>query len=249
MGWLLFVSMFYSCASTRSTTYFQSQQMVDSKQYTTLSTADRLPLRIQPDDMLTIVINSLSDESNALFSRGAGSSGGGSQPLGYPVNGEGDVNLPLVGKIRLAGMTLDEAGGFIKDQLSRYVKDATVNVHVLNHKFTVIGEVARPGIYNLGNNPTTLAEVIGMAGDLTTYGRRDNVMLIRTINNKREVIKLDLTSRQIFNSPYYFIENRDVVYVESRPSKFTTTSRSLQMLPVILSITSTALIVLNFLTR
>ncbi len=245
-----------SCISSRSITYFQNNN-VDTKYSATLASSNPALLRIQADDMLAIVVSSMSEETNALFNvlnsnsitTPQFSTGGGSQPLGYLVDMAGEVNLPLIGKVRVAGLTLDEANAYITSQLDRYVKSPTVNVRVLNHKFTVIGEVTRPGIYNLADKPTTLPEVIGMAGDLTLYGQRNNVKLIRTIDNKREIIELDLTSQQIFNSPYYFIENNDVVYIEAIPSKTLTTERSVQLLPIGLAITSTAVLLVSLLIR
>lgn len=250
------IALLSSCASSKSITYFQSQNTDDAKYQATLLASDPIPLRIQSNDMLAIVVSSLSEESNALFNvlnasavtipRFSSGGGGGSQPIGYLVDASGEVSMPLLGKVKLAGLTLEEASEFTKNQLSRYIKEPTANVRILNHKFTVIGEVARPGIYNLDDNSTSLPEVIGMAGDLTVFGRRNNVMLIRTVNNKREVIKLDLTSRKILNSPYYFIENNDVVYVEPNSGKITSTDRTLQLLPVVVSILTTTLLVVRF---
>ncbi|WP_332368200.1 polysaccharide biosynthesis/export family protein [Spirosoma telluris] len=157
--------------------------------------------------------------------------------------------MPLIGRLKVAGLTLDESETFIKDKLDKYLKETTVNVRQLNHKFTVIGEVTRPGIYNLIDNHTSFPEAIGIAGDLTVYGRRDNVMLIRTVKGKREVVKLDLTSRNILDSPYYFIQNNDVVYVEPRQGKITSTDRTVQLLPIFLGVTSTLLVIVNLILR
>ena len=258
MGYLFLGAMLSSCSSVKSITYFRGQSELDTARYTTLATIKPIAFKIQPDDVLAVVVNSLSEESNLIFNSLNTNSvamvnypgaGGGSQPLGYLVDSTGAITLPLVGKIKLAGMTVDEADGFIKDKLSRYIKEPTVNVRTLNHKFTVIGEVTRPGVFNLIDNHTTLPEVIGIAGDLTVYGRRDNVMLIRTVNYKREIIKLDLTSRQVLNSPYYFIRNNDVLYVESRAGKITSTDRTLQLLPIFFGITSTILVLVSLFTR
>ena len=259
---LLIVPMFYSCTSTKTITYFQGQSAVDTARYSTLATIEPSITRIQPDDILAIVVSSLSDESNVLFNfsntnaltttsfPGSSNGGGGrNQPLGYLVDPMGNVDIPLVGKAKVAGSTLEEAGIIIKEKLAKYLKEPTVNVRQLNHKFTVIGEVGRPGVYNLLDNHTTLPEVIGMAGDLTVYGRRNNVMLIRTTDNKREVIRLNLTSRQVLDSPYYFIRNNDVVYVETLPGKITSTDRTVQLLPIFLGVTSTLLVIVNLLLR
>lgn len=247
-----------SCVSSnKQITYFQNNENIDTKYSALLSASSPAPLRIQADDMLAIVVSSMSEETNALFNvlnsnsitTPQFSTGGGNQPLGYLVDVAGEVNLPLIGKVRVSGLTLNEANAYITNQLDRFVKSPTVNVRVLNHKFTVIGEVTRPGIYNLSDNPTTIPEVIGMAGDLTLYGRRDNIKLVRTVNNKREIIELDLTSQQLFNSPYYFIENNDVVYVDARPGRAISTERAVQLLPIGVAIASTALLLTNIFLR
>ena len=250
--WVLIAPLFYSCSSSKSLTYFKKDSAVGTRQSPDLAAIEQIPLRIQPNDILAIVVSSLSDESNALFntlntssiitSSFPGAAPRAGQPIGYPVDENGEVNLPLVGKVRLAGMTLQEASNSVKEYLSQFIKDPSINVRLLNHKFTVIGEVNRPGIYNLLENRTTLPEVIGIAGELTIYGRRNNVMLIRTINNKREVMRLDLTSRQVLNSPYYFIENNDVVYIEAGPGRGTFTDRTLQLIPTSVALITTTLL-------
>ncbi|WP_461091603.1 polysaccharide biosynthesis/export family protein [Spirosoma gilvum] len=254
--------MLYSCASPKTITYFQGQGPVDTIRYSTLASIEPAISRIQTDDILAIVVSSLSEESNVLFnfsntnalttssfpgtSTGAGSR---NQPLGYLVDPMGNVEIPLVGKAKVAGMTLEEAGVFIKEKLSKYLKEPTVNVRQLNHKFTILGEVNRPGVYNLLDNHTTLPSIIGMAGDLTVYGRRTNVMLIRTTNEKREVFRVDLTSRQILDSPFYYIRNNDIIYVEPLPGRVTSTDRTVQLLPIFLGVTSTLLVIVNLILR
>ncbi|GAB3333820.1 polysaccharide biosynthesis/export family protein [Larkinella ripae] len=249
-------TLFTSCTSSRTITYFQNKDVLEDKQYANLARIEEIPKRIQPDDILAIVVNSLSEESNAIFntanttliqtSRFPGSvSTSQGQPLGYSVDQNGEINFPLAGKVRLAGMTLNEANVFLKEIVTQYIKDPSVDIRLLNHKFTVIGEVNRPGIYNLLNRQTTLPDVIGIAGDLTLFGQRNNVMLIRSVNSKREVIKLDLTSRQILNSPYYFIENNDVIYVASRPGRLTGSDRTLQLIPIVVTIITTSLLLYN----
>lgn len=262
VNWLSFALLFYSCATPKTITYFQGQGTVDTARYSTLATIEPAVSRIQSDDILAIVVSSLSEESNVLFNfsntnalttasfPGTSTGGGGrNQPLGYLVDPLGNVEIPLVGKTKLSGMTLEEAGVVIKEKLNKYLKEPTVNVRHLNHKFTVIGEVTRPGVYNLLDNHTTLPEVIGMAGDLTVFGRRTNVMLIRTTESKREVFRIDLTSRKLLDSPFYFIQNNDVIYVETLPGKITSTDRTVQLLPIFLGLTSTLLVIVNLILR
>ncbi|MES2519131.1 MAG: polysaccharide biosynthesis/export family protein [Bacteroidota bacterium] len=217
--------------------------------------------KIQSDDILAITVSSLSEESNIVFNfpninaitttNFPGSSNGQprNQPLGYLVDPSGNIEMPLVGKTKLLGLTLEESGNLIKEKLEKFLKEPTVNVRLLNHKFTVIGEVNKPGVYNLLDNHTTLPEVIGMAGDLTIYGRRDNVMIVRTTNGKREVVKINLTSREFLDSPYYFIQNADVIYVETMKGKITSTDRTIQLIPIVTGVASTFILLLNFLKK
>ncbi|GAB4016636.1 hypothetical protein GCM10028808_45700 [Spirosoma migulaei] len=179
----------------------------------------------------------------------AGGGGNNSQPLGYLIDSSGYTNLPLAGKVKLAGLTNTEAEQLVKDKLDKYLKEVTVSIRNLNRRFTVFGEVGRPGVYNLLNDRTTLPQIISSVGDLTTYGRRDNVMIIRTINEKREIVKVDLTKRDILNSPYYYIRQDDIIYVEPRPGRITSTDRTLQLAPIFLGVTSTLLVILNFIRR
>lgn len=253
------VSVLSSCTSPKTITYFQRKNLAYEKPYSNLASSEQLPVRVQPNDVLAVVVNSLSEESNALFtvrnlatvqtSSFPGTGSGNAQPLGFPVSQSGEINLPLAGQVMVAGMTLKETEAFLEERLTDYVKSPTVKVRLLNHKFTVLGEVNRPGIYNMLDQRTTLTDVIGIAGDLTLFGRRDNVMLVREVNSKRQVIRIDLASRQALESPYYYIENNDVIYVESRPSRITASDRTIQLLPVILSTITTSILLYNVVAR
>ncbi len=257
----LLLPLFYSCVSTKNITYFQGKGSIDTTRYTTLSAIEPMIPKIQSDDILAITVSSLSEESNIVFNfpninaitttNFPGSSNGQprNQPLGYLVDPSGNIEMPLVGKTKLLGLTLEESGNLIKEKLEKFLKEPTVNVRLLNHKFTVIGEVNKPGVYNLLDNHTTLPEVIGMAGDLTIYGRRDNVMIVRTTNGKREVVKINLTSREFLDSPYYFIQNADVIYVETMKGKITSTDRTIQLIPIVTGVASTFILLLNFLKK
>ena len=256
---LLFVPFLYSCVSTKSITYFQGTGSVDTTRYTTLSAIEPMIPKIQSDDILAITVSSLSEESNIIFNfpninaitttSFPGSINGGvrNQPLGYLVDPIGNIEMPLIGKSKVIGLTLEESATLVKGKLEKFLKEPTVNIRLLNHKFTVIGEVNKPGVYNLLDNHTTLPEVIGMSGDLTIYGRRDNVMLIRSTNGKREVVKIDLTSRNFLDSPYYFIQNGDMIYVETMKGKITSTDRTIQLIPIVTGVASTFILLLNLL--
>jgi polysaccharide export outer membrane protein len=258
-NFLLFIPFLYSCVSTKNITYFQGKGSIDTIRYTTLSAIKPMIPKIQADDILAITVSSLSEESNIIFNfpninpitttSFPGGIGGGAknQPLGYLVDPAGNIEMPLIGKAKIIGLTLEESGTLIKEKLEKFLKEPTVNVRLLNHKFTVIGEVNKPGVYNLLDNHTTLPEVIGMAGDLTIYGRRDNLMIIRITNGKREVVKIDLTKRDFLDSSYYYIQNGDMVYVETMKGKITSTDRTIQLIPIVTGVASTFILLLNLL--
>ncbi|RYU93741.1 polysaccharide biosynthesis/export family protein [Emticicia agri] len=265
---LLFLSSAFffvsSCVrvTTKDITYFQSG---DSLSYQTLPSITPQVTFIQPDDILAITVSSLSEESNVIFNfpninpltttsfpGGTGGGMGRNQPLGYLVSPKGNIDMPLVGAISIKGMTLEQAADSIKVKLLNFLKEPTVNVRFLNHKFTIIGEVNRPSVFNLLDDHTTLPEAIGMAGDLTIYGLRKNVTLIRTTGDKREVVKIDLTKRDFFNSPYYYIRNNDVIYIDINKGKVTYTDQrvqNLQLIPIYTGIITTAALIITLIFK
>lgn len=257
-----FSLFFTSCVSTKNVTYFQGSDPLDTVRYSTLKTVTPLIPKIQPDDILAVTVSSLSAESNEVFNfqnvtplittnfPGVSSNGmARNQPLGYLVDPSGNIELPLIGKILVINLTLEDAGVKIKQELTKYLKEPTANVRFLNQKFTILGEVNRPGIYNLTDNHTSLPEVLGVAGDLTIFGRRDNVMLIRTTDGKREIIKLNLNVREVLDSPYYFIRNGDVVYIEPTKGRITSSDRTLQLIPIATGVTTSLVLLLNLLFK
>lgn len=256
--YLLAIVLCASCVrvDTRNITYFQSR---DTLAYQVMPPITPQVTRIQPDDILAVVVSSLSEESNVLFntanengitmSRFGGVGAAGNQPLGYLVDSSGRIEIPLVGRVKLTGLTLEQAADTVKQKLLVYLKEPTVNIRFLNHKFTVLGEVIKPGVFNIVDDHTTLPEAIALAGDLTLYGLRKNVMLIRTTAEKREVVRIDLTQRDFFNSPYYYLRNNDVIYVDMNKGKVTTTDQRIQLLPIYLSVATTLLVIANFFRR
>jgi polysaccharide export outer membrane protein len=134
---------------------------------------------------------------------------------GYLVK-SGEIVFPILGKIKVEGLTPQQLATTIEEKLisEGYVTDPVVIVRLLNYKIYVMGEVARPGIVNVDNEKMTILEAVAAAGDLTIYGKRDNITVIREKDGKREVGTVDLTSKEIFNSPYYYVQQSDVIYVE-----------------------------------
>ena len=260
----LFASLFLlaSCVSTKNVTYFQGNDLLDTVRYSTLKQVDPVISTIQVDDILSITVSSLSEESNELYNRrnitplqttnfpGGVSGMGRTQPLGYLVDPNGFIEMPLVGKIKVLNLNVDAAAEVIRQEIVKFVKDPSVSVRFLNQKFTVIGEVNRPGVYNLLSDHVTLPEVLGTAGDLTIFGKRDNVMLMRTYESgKREIVKINLNNRAVLESPYYYIRNNDVLYVEAIAGKVTASDRTLQLIPIVTGVTTSLVLLLNLLFK
>jgi polysaccharide export outer membrane protein len=221
--------------------------------------------KIHVGDILGIIVSSLNKESNeilnfynvsslplATFSPGA--AGAGSQPLGYPVDSLGTVSMPLIGKQKLVGLTLQQAEERIRIEVEKTLKDPAVNIRFMNHKFTVLGEVGQAGIFNLLNDQTTIIEALTAAGDLTVYGKRDSITVIRAVNGRREIGKVSLRNREVFTSPYFYIRHDDIIYVE--PTKYKTlpqptqpTSLFVQRAPIYLSLVTTFLSLFYLISR
>lgn len=244
---ILMTSFLFSCGTTQQMVYFQG----DTSKYVPLKVIKPQVVRIQPNDILSIAVSSLSEESNKIFELPitaglrytnfpGGSSGAsqGIQPLGYEVDSLGNVEAPLIGIVNLSGLTAAEAADRIKKKLNVFLKEPTVNVRILNHQFTMLGEVNRPGTYNLLDNRTSIIAALGVAGDLTTYAQRTNVVLIREENGKRQEVRLNLLSQDILNSPYYFLRNGDIIYVEPSRVKANYNDRTYQMVPILTSVVS-----------
>lgn len=231
-----------SCVSPKSIVYFQG----DSTRYYSQEVKDTYIPKIQPSDILTIIVGSLSPEANEVFNAPnqfttastnyANVGGARVQPLGYMVDSDGNIEIPLVGKLKVSGMRTVQAADTIRVRLQNYLKEPSVIVRNLNFKVSVLGEVKSPAIYVIPDEKITLPEVLSLAGDLTIYGNRKNVMLIREEGGKREYYRVDLTSREIFDSPYYYLHKNDVVYVEPVKSRMLDTDSRVRTVPIIVAI-------------
>lgn len=192
-------------------------------------------IRIQSEDLLRITVHSFDPAAAAPFNlekegqnqrQGAqgGNQGATSLELfmGYFVDQEGYIDFPVLGRISIQGKTLEEAKFEILERLKPYLKDAVVNIRYLNFKVTVLGEVNNPGTIRLTNKRVTLLEVLGMAGDLTDYANRKKILVIREENGKRAYEELNLETNEMFASPYFYLQQNDVLYIEPIKAKVAT---------------------------
>ncbi|WP_243409661.1 polysaccharide biosynthesis/export family protein [Pontibacter virosus] len=177
-------------------------------------------LTIQPNDMLDISITSLSPESNVLFNSGVIQVGGGAsssstgKTSGYLVDRNGYVLIPVIGKVRIAGLTKQEAINDLALRLGKYARDPIVDIKFMNFKITVIGEVNTPSTFNVTSDRINVLEALGLAGDMTPYGKRENVLIIREQSGERITTRIDLNKKEVLNSPFFYLQQNDIVYVE-----------------------------------
>ena len=214
-----------SCGTTQNVVYFSDLDSTKVKEVPIAAFKEPL---IQTDDILSITIQTLDiSASNTMSQTSASSSGSGTSEKnsspeaaavsGFLVDKDGNVEIPILGVLKLAGLTTTQAKELIRKKASQYYKDPTIQVRFANYKITILGEVSRPSTYTMPNEKVTILDAISLAGDLTIYGKRENVLLMRDNGDKKEIVRLNLNSSNTISSPYYYLKQNDVVYVE--PSK------------------------------
>jgi len=211
-----------SCYSRKKITYLYDLR--DSMNYSSTITNASKPL-IQNDDILMIKITTLDQSTNELFNSGTlqigekgGSAGSGLTQEGYLVDKNGQIMLPYIGKVSVAGKTKEEVKEIISKEISKYVKDPIVNISFNNFKYTVLGEVNAPGVKSVKGERINVFEAIAESGDMTMFAIRNKVMLLREANGKREMVRLDFQDSKILESPYFYLQQNDIIYVE--PTKY-----------------------------
>lgn len=253
IGFIFISFLFASCNSSRKIAYFENLEDASFK-----STLANVEAPIQKNDILTIAISSLNAEASAIFNPAANtvtkvatSSGNDALAGGYLVNTDGNIQLPIIGTIAAAGLTKKQ----LKENLTNIILekklliDPIVDIRYLNFEVTVIGEVGRPTVITVPSEKISLIKALGLAGDLTIYGRRDNVLLIREEKGQRITRHIDLNSSEFLNSPYYYLQPNDVIYVEPNKTKVASSSRSQQIVPIVLSSLSIIVVVVTSLIK
>jgi polysaccharide export outer membrane protein len=201
--------------SRKDVIYFQDidslREQQDSISYTTI---------IRPGDLLTITVSALNPETVIPFNpplistaTGDGSINGARQIQTYLVDKDGTIEFPVLGTLGLGSLTRQEATVFLKNKLSTYIKGPIINLRILNFTISVLGEVQRPGTFTVDDERVTVLEALGLAGDMTIFGERSKVQVIREENGKTKYAVLDFTSVDLINSPFYYLQQNDVVIV------------------------------------
>jgi polysaccharide biosynthesis/export protein len=210
-----------SCSQHKNIAYFQNIDQVSELNGSSFEST------MQPDDLLLIIVSAPDQEAAAPFNLtteniptviGQAGMAQRQQQL-YLVDKNGAIDFPVLGQIQIGGLTKTEVVKQLKDKLALYIKNPIVNIRIMNYKITVQGEVTKPGSYPINSERVTLVEALGMAGDLTIYGKRNNIVVVRETQGKKTVGRVDLTKADFINSPYYYLSQNDLVYVEPNKAK------------------------------
>jgi polysaccharide export outer membrane protein len=249
----------FSCATKDDVVYFNG---MDSSNNTI--GLDSYSPTYHIDDELVIIVNALDAEAARPFNKYAVTvpqniSGqvtaldaqGRQRIQTYRVDPDGNINFPVLGKIKVAGLDRQQATLLLQEKLSDYIKDPIVDIQTVNYRITVLGEVARPGNYTAQNERITILEAISLAGDMTIYGERENVLVIQDYDGKKTYTRVNLKSDEIFNSPVYYLSQNDIVYVEPNKTRARNSAIGAQTgvvltsLGLLISLTSLAAVILT----
>ncbi|WP_297517249.1 polysaccharide biosynthesis/export family protein [Flavobacterium sp.] len=236
-----------SCVSKKKYYYLQGDYNMSN------AAANYEPI-IQKDDRISIQVFTYQRELSEPFNIDIGANGnmgggnlGNNPNMGYLVDSEGTIDFPTLGKLSVAGYTIEQLRLMLTDKLKAYLVDPIINIRILNFKVTVLGAVASPGVKSFTTNRVTILDVIAASGDVSPYGRRQEVMVIRDYQGVKSFNTIDLTKSDLVNSPYFYMDQNDVVYVRERKAKIDATA--LPNLPIIVSSISFLTTMVLLLTR
>ncbi|CAM1341454.1 polysaccharide biosynthesis/export family protein [Tenacibaculum amylolyticum] len=209
-----------SCVSKKEITYFQNDTIEQAKVSNSYKTI------FKPDDLLQITVSAIDFETVKPFNLPAVSFAtttdraiGTPQQQTYLINNDGYIDFPVIGKIKLGGLTREQAIKLLKSKLDPdYVKNPTINIRIANFSITVLGDVKNPGTYTIPNERITILEALGLAGDLNITGKRNTIKVFREINGQKIEYNVDLRSNKVFTSPVYYLQQNDLVYVDQNKS-------------------------------
>lgn len=220
---LSLVVLLFSCAPRKKIVYYQNIDSVTASQ-----NANSYEVKIQPDDLLMIIVSAEDPEIALPFNLSTiatqndsnlQAATGQRTIQSYLVDKSGDIQFPVLGKLHIGGLTRTEALQFLKDKIAVYIKNPIINMRIMNFKFSMQGEVNIPGTYSITSERVTLIEALSMAKDMTIYGKRNNILIIREVNGVKSFNRVDVTKADFINSPFYYLAQNDVVYVEPNRTK------------------------------
>lgn len=248
--------LFSSCGNLKQLQYLQGN--IDTAAYAHINYIEPT---IQRGDILSITVYSDNQLASAVFNQGGATSLSPTSPntaaatnlsaSGYAVNQDGNIQLYEIGSLKVEGMTKKQLGDLLARQYGErnLLKNPFVEVRFLNFKVTVIGDVGSPGVHSFVSERVSIFDAIGMAGDLTTFAKRDNVLIVREVDGARKFTRLDLTSPTVFNSPYYYLRQNDMIVVDPTRFKATLTDQTFRTISIVTSIISVVAIIYSVFVR
>ncbi|MDO9000958.1 MAG: polysaccharide biosynthesis/export family protein [Bacteroidota bacterium] len=251
---LIFISALSitSCVNKKKIIYFQGDKAIAS------DTTKKHSSFFKIDDLLMITIMSMDAEATKPFNLSTyganqnslnSASNTNSNLKGYLIDENGEIDFPVIGKIKLAGLNRTGASELIKEKLKDYLKDPIVHIEIQNFNITILGDVSKPGNYIVNHERITIIEAIGLAGDLNISGLRKNVLVIRDNNGIKTETRIDLTGKEVFNSPVFYLQQNDVIYVEQNRAKKNASAINAASISILVSLTTLVLTFITLLTR
>ena len=210
-----------ACVSPKEVVYIQNEEGVALNEEVTsfeptIQTGDLISILVTGSEAKAVIPYNLYESP---INTSAGSFNANGKIVPYLVDANGEINFPQLGKVKVVGKTTKELNQELTTTLSQFIQNPTINIRIENFKVTILGEVKAPGTYTISNERVTILEALGMAGDMDYQGKRKDVTLVREVDGKRTVTEIDLTSRELFNSPYYYMAQNDVLYVAPNKAK------------------------------
>jgi polysaccharide biosynthesis/export protein len=248
----LIVLSLFSCRNVEDVAYFQksSNKQKDNKVIYPNFKPDRnkdIPTYenlIQVSDILSIYVSSLSPEASSFFNsiapierneQTSTSSFSTRTDVGYLVDAQGMIELPLIGKVKVVGLTTGIARDTLTARLEKYLQYPSVRIYIENFRVTILGEVNRPGVYSVTNEKITIPEALGLAGDLNIFADRTNLTLIRDENGEKKYTEIDVTRRDLFEAPYYYLRSGDILYISPVKGRVAQSDNFYRVLPIVMS--------------
>jgi polysaccharide export outer membrane protein len=219
----LLVLLIFSCKSREEVVYYQN---IDA--LATTEKANSYEIKIQPDDLLMIIVSADDPETAIPFNlsiisvptaSSVNAAQGQLTMQSYLVDASGIIDFPIIGKLTVGGLSRTEVMHLLEGKIAKYIKNPIINLRLMNFKVSVQGEVTNPGTYPVSSDRITLIEAISMASDLTIYGKRDNILVIREVNGVKAYNRVDITKADFIHSPFYYLAQNDVVYVEPNKAR------------------------------
>ncbi|MDY2586665.1 polysaccharide biosynthesis/export family protein [Winogradskyella aquimaris] len=249
---LIAILVLTSCGSRKNLVYFQDEPIEDG-----VLVSEPKPIIYKPDDILTINVSALDPDTVRPFNLQVVSNNdsnllnanGRQQFQSYLIDYDGNIDFPVLGKLKVAGLNRTQLTAMLVEKISEYATNPIVNVRLSNFTITILGEVRNPGTFTIQDERITLLEALGLADDLTIFGKRKNVLLIREVDGKKKFAKIDLTSVNAVNSPVYYLQQNDVIYVEPNNARIRSSTYNQNNSVLISAIGTLTTIIAVFLVR